>query len=230
MRHRSRRDDAAELRSKLRELAQQRCRFGYRRLHILLQRERVVINRKKTLRLYREEKLAVWRRRNRRRAISAWAPAPVLALPNQRWSLDFVHDQMVSGRRSRVLSIVDDVLRECLRAVPDTSIGYNQEMPRSALGYQTPAAFAAELDKQWPASLYPTDSTAQTVAQPALSRNKAAGLCPCWWKPGGHVIRNESSTPVGDASECSLGWFLLYRPKAVGVADAQGCCGRYGRG
>jgi transposase InsO family protein len=122
MRYRSQRDEDADLRSKLRELAQQRRRFGYRRLHILLRREGVVINRKKTQRLYREEKLAVRRRRNRRRAIGARAPAPVLALPNQRWSLDFVHDQMASGRRFRVLNIVDDVTRECLRAVPDTSI------------------------------------------------------------------------------------------------------------
>src|SRR3546814_1850556 len=64
----------------------------------------------------------VRRRRNRGRAIGARAAAPVLALPNQRWSLDFVHDQMASGRRFRVLNIVDDVTRECLRAVPDTSI------------------------------------------------------------------------------------------------------------
>src|SRR3546814_9015407 len=60
-----------------------------------------MINRKKTQRLYREEGLMVRRRRNRRRAIGARAPAPVLALPNQRWSLDFVHDQMASGRRFR---------------------------------------------------------------------------------------------------------------------------------
>ena len=50
------------------------------------------------------------------------APAPVPALPNQRWSLDFVHDQMITGRRFRVLNVVDDVTRECLAAVPDTSI------------------------------------------------------------------------------------------------------------
>jgi putative transposase len=122
MRYRSQRGDDAEVREKLRELAQQRRRFGYRRLHILLRREGVMINRKKTQRLYREEGLMVRRRRNRRRAIGARAPAPVLALPNQRWSLDFVHDQMASGRRLRVLNIVDDVTRECLRAVPDTSI------------------------------------------------------------------------------------------------------------
>lgn len=122
VRYRSTRDDDAELREKLRELANQRRRFGYRRLHILLRREGIMINRKKTQRLYREEGLAVRRRRSRRRAVGTRAPAPVLALPNQRWSLDFVHDQMTSGRRFRVLNVVDDVTRECLAAVPDTSI------------------------------------------------------------------------------------------------------------
>ncbi len=67
-------------------------------------------------------RLTVRRRKGRRRAVGARAPAPVLALPNQRWSLDFVHDQLVTGRRFRVLNIVDDVTRECLAAVIDTSI------------------------------------------------------------------------------------------------------------
>lgn len=122
MRYRSCRADDGDLRSRLCELAQQRRRFGYRRLHILLRRDGITINRKKTQRLYREEGLAVRRRKGRRRAVGARAPAPVLALPNQRWSLDFVHDQLVTGRRFRVLNIVDDVTRECLRAVVDTSI------------------------------------------------------------------------------------------------------------
>ena len=69
VRYRSTRDDDADLREKLRELANQRRRFGYRRLHILLRREGVMINRKKTQRLYREEGLAVRRRRSRRRAV-----------------------------------------------------------------------------------------------------------------------------------------------------------------
>jgi len=122
VRYRSTRDDDAGLREKLRKLANQRRRFGYRRLHILLRREGIVINRKKTQRLYKEEGLAVRRRRSRRRAVGTRAPAPVLALPNQRWSLDFVHDQMAWGRRFRALNVVDDVTRECLAAVPDTSI------------------------------------------------------------------------------------------------------------
>lgn len=122
IRYRSCRADDADLRGRLRELAGQRRRFGYRRLHVLLRRDGLTINRKKTQRLYREEGLTVRRRKSRRRAVGARAPAPVLALPNQRWSLDFVHDQLTTGRRFRVLNIVDDVTRECLRAVVDTSI------------------------------------------------------------------------------------------------------------
>jgi putative transposase len=122
IRYQSRRDDDGMLREKLRDLAHQRRRFGYRRLHILLRREGLRINRKKTQRLYREEGLTVRRRKGRKRAVGARAPAPVPALPNQRWSLDFVHDQMATGRRFRVLNVVDDVTRECLAAVPDTSI------------------------------------------------------------------------------------------------------------
>ena len=122
MRYQSRRGDDVELREKLRALAQERRRFGYRRLHILLRRDGVIINRKKTQRLYREEGLTVRRRKGRKRAVGTRTRPPVLALPNQCWSLDFVHDQLVTGRRFRVLNIVDDVTRECLRAVSDTSI------------------------------------------------------------------------------------------------------------
>ena len=122
IRYQSRRDDDGALREKLRELAHQRRRFGYRRLHILLRRDGIMINRKKTQRLYREEGLTVRRRKGRKRAVGTRAPAPVPALANQRWSLDFVHDQLVTGRRFRVLNVVDDVTRECLAAIPDTSI------------------------------------------------------------------------------------------------------------
>ena len=78
--------------------------------------------RDRTQRLYREEGLSVRRRKGRKCAGGALAPAPVPALPNQRWSLDFVHDQMITGRRFRVFNVVDDVTRECLAAIPDTSI------------------------------------------------------------------------------------------------------------
>ena len=122
VRYRSRRGDDAALRGRLCELAHQRRRFGYRRLHVLLLREGVKVSRKRTQRLYTEEGLTVRKRTSRRRAVGVRAPLPVLALPNERWSLDFVHDQLVGGRRFRVLNIMDDVTRECLAAVVDTSI------------------------------------------------------------------------------------------------------------
>ena len=122
IRYRSRRPDEGELRDRLRELANARRRFGYRRLFVLLRREGEPAGRNRIYRLYREEGLSVRRRRARRRAAGTRAPILVEAQVNARWSLDFVHDQFACGRRFRVLNIVDDVTRECLAAVPDTSI------------------------------------------------------------------------------------------------------------
>ena len=122
MRYRSRRSGDEALRARLRELAAERRRFGYRRLHVLLRREGLVVNRKRTQRLYREEGLTVRRRRDRKRATGARAPLLWPALPNTRWSIDFVHDQLACGRRFRILNIIDDVTKECLAAVADTSI------------------------------------------------------------------------------------------------------------
>jgi transposase InsO family protein len=73
-------------------------------------------------RLYREEGLAVRKRRSRRKAVGTRAPILVEAKAMPRWSLDFVHDQFACGRRFGILNIVDDVTRECLAAIPDTSI------------------------------------------------------------------------------------------------------------
>lgn len=122
IRYRSRRPPDVELRSRLRDLANQRRRFGYRRLYILLRDlgEPSGINR--IYRLYREEGLTVRKRKSRRRAIGTRAPILIEAKANARWSLDFVHDQFARGRRFRILNIVDDVTRECLAAIPDTSI------------------------------------------------------------------------------------------------------------
>ena len=122
IRYRSRRPPETELRSRLRTLANQRRRFGYRRLFILLRREGEPSGINRIYRLYREEGLTVRKRRARRRAVGTRAPILVEAKANARWSLDFVHDQFALGRRFRVLNIVDDVTRECLAAIPDTSI------------------------------------------------------------------------------------------------------------
>lgn len=101
IRYRSRRPDDARLRDRLRELAGQRRRSGYRRLRVLLRQEGLVMNRKRTERLHREEKLTVRRRRGRKKATGTRAPILVEAVANARWSIDLVHDQLVSGRRLR---------------------------------------------------------------------------------------------------------------------------------
>jgi putative transposase len=122
IRYRSCRSPDAELRARLRDLANERRRFGYRRLFILLRREGELSGINRIHRLYREEGLSVRKRRARRKAVGARAPILVEARPNARWSTDFVHDQFANGRRFRILNIVDDVTKQCLGAIPDTSI------------------------------------------------------------------------------------------------------------
>jgi putative transposase len=122
VRYCGRRPSEAVARARLRELASVRRRFGYRRLHILLTREGIVMNHKKFRRLYREERLQVRRRGGRKRALGTRAPIALPQGPNQRWSLDFLSDAFSDGRRFRILAIVDDFTRECLALVPDTSL------------------------------------------------------------------------------------------------------------
>lgn len=261
VRYRSRRPNDAALRARLRELADQRRRFGYRRLHVLLRLEGHAVNRKKTQRLYREEGLAVRRRRARRRIAVARTRIPRPDGPNSRWSLDFMHDQLADGRRFRVLNIIDDVTKECLAAIPDTSLSgkrvvrelaalidrrgppraivsdngteftstavlaftqarklkptqnafsesfqgrmrdeclnehlffsmnharaviagwatdYNTRRPHSAIGYKTPAAYAAALTPQRPSTLRSTEGSApRAVAPAALMRKSQPGI------------------------------------------------------
>jgi len=122
VRYRSRRPDDRAIRERMRSLAHERRRFGFRRLGILLRREGIVMNRKKLLRLYREEGLAVRRRIGRKRALGTRAPMVVPDGPNQRWSLDFVSDAFTDSRRFRILCVVDDFSRECLALAADTSL------------------------------------------------------------------------------------------------------------
>jgi putative transposase len=110
------------LRQRLRELAAERRRFGYRRLGYLLAREGMTPNHKKLLRIYREENLRVRRRGGRKRALGTRAPMVLPDGPNQRWSLDFVSDTFACSRRFRILCVVDDYTRECLALVADTSL------------------------------------------------------------------------------------------------------------
>jgi len=121
-RYRSKRPDDTAIRKRLRTLASERRRFGYRRLHILLRREGFEINKKKLYRLYREERLTVRKRGGRKRALGTRAPMTIPHGPNQRWSLDFVFDALTDGRRFRILCVIDDFSRECLATVVDNSI------------------------------------------------------------------------------------------------------------
>lgn len=122
VRYRATRPDDGALRERLKALAQERRRFGYRRLHVLLLREGHAVNRKRVQRLYREERLTVRRRGGRKRAMGTRRPIETPLAANQRWSLDFVSDQMTDGRRFRILTVIDNCTRECLALVADTSL------------------------------------------------------------------------------------------------------------
>lgn len=110
------------LRAALRAHAAKRRRFGYRRLVVLLRRDGWRDNHKRVFRLYQEEKLQVKRRI--KKGTARWrGSTPLLAQrPNQRWSLDFVSDQLADGRRFRTLNVVDDYTRECLAVEVDSSL------------------------------------------------------------------------------------------------------------
>ena len=118
-RYQSRRNDAP-LTERLRALAHERPRFGYRRLHVLLRREGWAVNHKRVQRVYRAAGLAVKRLRRRRLTRSA-APRAVLSAPNQEWAIDFASDVTSAQQRIRIFSVVDAYTRECLALEVDTS-------------------------------------------------------------------------------------------------------------
>jgi putative transposase len=118
----SRRPQPIQLLARLRELAAARPRYGYRRLHVLLSRDGFRLNHKRMFRLYRQEQLAVRRRKRKRLARTARAPLVCPTTANQRWSMDFVSDTLADGRTFRALTIVDDCTRECPAIEVDTSL------------------------------------------------------------------------------------------------------------
>jgi putative transposase len=122
VRYRKKRKDDAADRELLRALAAERRRFGYRRLREMAKRKGRRMNLKKVYRLYREEGLAVRRRRGRKRAIGARAPLRQAQRPNQIWVLDFMSDVLETGRRFRVFNVEDQLTREGLAAEVDTSL------------------------------------------------------------------------------------------------------------
>lgn len=121
-RYQSRRADTASLRTRIEEIAAIKRRYGYRRVYLRLRREGWEVNRKRVYRLYREAGLAVRRRKRKRIALFERKPLPKPTVANVSWSMDFVADGLIGGRRLRCLTIVDDCTRECLAIEVDTSI------------------------------------------------------------------------------------------------------------
>jgi putative transposase len=120
--YRSRRPDSALLRQRICDLAGEKRRYGYRRIHVLLRREGWSVNRKRTYRLYRDAGLAVRRRKRKRIGLFERKPLPNPTAVNLSWSMDFVSDGLRNGRKVRCLTIVDDYSRECPAIEVDTSI------------------------------------------------------------------------------------------------------------
>jgi putative transposase len=120
-RYRIRRAPQESLRTRLRELAAVRLRWGYRRLHLLLRREGYQVNHKRVYRLYRDEGLAV-RRRHRKRVAQRRVPLVAPDRLNAHWGADFMHDALISGRRFRCLNVVDAFNREGLASEVETSL------------------------------------------------------------------------------------------------------------
>lgn len=119
--YQSRRDPQDQLRQRLRELAGNRPRYGYRRLTVMLRREGWKVNTKRVYRIYREENLGVRTAKRKKRSSHLRVALPQPTRPNQRWSMDFVSDRLADGRWFRILTVVDQYTRECLCAYADRS-------------------------------------------------------------------------------------------------------------
>lgn len=117
------REEDTALRTRLRHWAALKPRWGAPILHDILKSEGLVKNHKRTERLYREEGLSLRRKLRRKLPAAARVPLPLPDRPNQRWSMDFVSDQLADARRFRCLTLVDDFTRQCLAIHVDTSIG-----------------------------------------------------------------------------------------------------------
>ncbi len=139
--------DNPAIRQRMREIAHERRRFGYRRIGLMLEREGIHMNHKKLRRLYRDENLAVKRRKGRKRATGTRAPLEVPQRPNERWSLDFLSDVFGDGRRFRILAVIDDCTRESLALVADTSISgmrVSRELDRLIRLYGKPKTIVSD--------------------------------------------------------------------------------------
>ena len=161
--YRIRRTDEPRLVERLKDIAMERRRFGYRRLTLMLRREGIVANHKRVHRVYRTLGLQLRPRRKRGVRYVRGNAVPVVTRPNERWSIDFVHDRLSTGRKFRMLTIVDDFSRECVAIEVDFSfpstrviraferIASARELP-SILKSDNGSEFTSELMLKWSAT------------------------------------------------------------------------------
>lgn len=121
-RYRENRKDDQALRERMKELAHKHKRYGSPRLHALLKKEGKVINHKRTERIYAEESLAIRRKKKKKRSPFLRVPLPEATMPNETWSMDFVHDACANGTKVKVLTIVDNFTRSCPGLLTQSSI------------------------------------------------------------------------------------------------------------
>lgn len=185
IRYRNCRPDDTDLRERLRTLAGQRRRFGYQRLHVLLRREGHSVNHKKTQRIYREEGLSVRKRKGRKKACGTRAPLLSVVMPNARWSVDFVHDQFAHGRRFRIFNVIDDVTKECLAAVVDTSIS----------GRRVARELPTLIERRGKPGLIVSDHGTEFTSNAMLAWSEEAGVPWHFIAPGKPMQEMESAKP-----------------------------------
>jgi putative transposase len=128
-RYQPRKPNDAGLRARLRELAAERPRFGYRRLHIFLRREKTgsgeecwPVNHKRVYRLYREEGLAIRHKKHKRFRAEAQVPLALPKAAHEVWTMDYTHDEVANGRKFRTLNLMDGYTRRALAIEVDTSL------------------------------------------------------------------------------------------------------------
>jgi putative transposase len=120
--YRLRRADDPLIADRMRAIATERPRFGWRRINVLLQREGIILNHKRLRRIYRAEQLQVRARKTRHVKYVRGATVATATRPNERWSADFIHDTLANGRQIRVMTLIDDYTREALAVEVDFSL------------------------------------------------------------------------------------------------------------
>jgi transposase InsO family protein len=120
--YRIRRVDDPRIAERMRAIAAERPRFGWRRINVMLQREGIVLNHKKLRRIYRAELLQVRARKKRHVRFVRGVKVANATRPNERWSVDFLHDTLANGRQIRIMTLIDDFTREALALEVDFSL------------------------------------------------------------------------------------------------------------